>query len=70
MASVLHIQFFFQIGLQAVMAVELYFTSDEDTMDADDFNPSYDTCPDDVKLVVRYGKLWYGFVMDFKNFVL
>jgi hypothetical protein len=32
----------------------LQYTSDEDSLNADDMDPSYDTCPEDIKLNVRY----------------
>jgi hypothetical protein len=31
----------------------LPYSSDDDTMDVGDQDPSYDTCPEDVKLNVR-----------------
>jgi hypothetical protein len=31
----------------------LQFTSDEDSWNADDLDPSYDSCPEDMKLNVR-----------------
>jgi hypothetical protein len=31
----------------------LPFSSDDDTRDAADLDPSYDTCPEDIKLSVR-----------------
>jgi hypothetical protein len=36
---------------------ELPFTSDEDSRDSDDLLQSYNNCPDDIKLKVRYRKL-------------
>jgi len=31
----------------------LNFTSDEDTTDANDLLPSFEVCPEDIKLIVR-----------------